>query len=143
MIRDMRWQATRCHGTVTDMRRTGTLLLLALLLTGCGHSTGNTAEGKPSASPSPSPSSPAGPRTFLAEVRAVGLGTRNVAAEADNSLLGFGNLVCSSLTVDHLSYGLETQVIVTTQPGTTNAQAETVIRSAVNNLCPTAKGLLP
>lgn len=127
------------------MRRTAASAVLAVALAGCGHGTvsAGTASPSPSPSPIPSPSPLVGSAAYLADIRAARFGDRDVAAESDESLLSFGNLVCSSLTVDHLSYGLETQVILTTQKGVTAAQADTVIRSAVNNLCPSARDQLP
>lgn len=131
------------HGA--SMKTTGLALLLAFLLTGCGVTinAGSRPSPRPSPSPSASPLPLTGPAAYLAAVRTAGLGSKDLTATTDDQLLGLGNAACTVLTDGTGTYGQVAQLTLHDVPTATSAQVDTLIRSAVNNLCPAEKGQLP
>lgn len=51
--------------------------------------------------------------------------------------------MCSGFTTDVATYGQSSQLMLDSSAKPTNAQVDTFLRSAVNNLCPTERDKLP
>jgi hypothetical protein len=85
----------------------------------------------------------AGPPAFLAEVRAMDFGDKDMASASDDALLEVGNMVCEGLGEQNLDFGRVVQVIVQTDAHPTTEQSSTLVKSAVRNLCPQHSTLVP
>lgn len=116
-------------------RRIPVLVPLLLVLAGCGG-------GGPGPTPSPTAAttSPAsGPAAFLADVDATGFGKKDTA---DPAFVDVGNVACQGLA-SGVSYGQQVSAFVTSDAGPSQRQAEVLVRSAVANLCPEYRSMLP
>jgi hypothetical protein len=110
------------------------LLLLAavLLAVGCSHNT-------PTPAATTATTAAAGPAAFLADVAHAGFGTKDAS---DPAFVNVGNTACQGLT-DGVSYGQQVTAFVESAAHPNREQAETLVRSAVRNLCPERSGMLP
>lgn len=106
-----------------------------LLLTACGGGDGPD----PTPSPSPAATTQAGPQAFLADVAAAGFGDKDAT---DPAFVTVGNTACQGLT-DGVGYGQQVQAFVSSDAKPSQDQAETLVRSAVRNLCPEYTSMLP
>lgn len=119
-------------------RAAGVLAAAVLLLAACGG-------GGSEPSPTPSPTAAAtttpasGPDAFLADITAAGFGDKDTS---DPAFLQVGNTACQGLA-DGISYGQQVQAFVESDAKPTPQQAETLVRSAVRNLCPEKSAMLP
>lgn len=129
------------------------LALSAVVAAGCGD-----ADSKPAAAPPPSTSpaaptstvAPNGPDAFVADVRAVGMQGKDMAATTDQQILAIGRQTCRvfdtqeppSPVARRGGYQALVQVLEA-QVGITEGQAETLLSSAVRNLCPENSDVLP
>lgn len=119
-------------------RRAGLLVLPLFLLAACG---GGGSEPSPTPSPTAAATTtaPAGPQAFLADVSAAGFGDKDAS---DPAFLTVGNTACQGLA-DGISYGQQVQAFIESDAKPTQAQAETLVRSAVRNLCVEYAAMLP
>ncbi len=78
----------------------------------------------------------AGPGRFIAEVRVMSFGTRDLAAASDEDLLRLGMVVCDGLGIESLGFRRVVQRLVQSEAHPTTTEATTLVRSAVRNLCP-------
>ena len=104
-----------------------------------GHGDKNPAPkvALPTVTASPTPVS--GPAAFMADVAKVGFGDKDTT---DQTFLTVGNKTCEGFN-DGISYGDQVSVYLESDAKPTQVQAETLIRSAVKNLCPEYKPMLP
>lgn len=119
-------------GIIGGMRLLPRLFLVvssAVALAGCG---GNPA-------PAPAPTASPGPAAFLADVRTAGFGSKDAT---DPDFVNVGNTACQGLA-DGVSYGQQVTAFVESDAHPSQQQAETLVRSAVRNLCPEQAGMLP
>jgi hypothetical protein len=72
----------------------------------------------------------------MADVSKVGFGNKDTTDQA------VGNKTCEAFN-DGVSYGDQVSAYLSTDAKPTQVQAETVIRSAVRNLCPEYAAMLP
>jgi hypothetical protein len=120
-----------------------------VFLAGCGSSGGThaaAATSTPAAPPttaSSSPSPAAGPPVFIADLRQAGFGDRDMQAATDDQVLSVGNAACGLFSNGTGSYGGAYQVLQKFPGAPTDAQVTTLLRSAITNLCPEHKDLLP
>jgi hypothetical protein len=82
---------------------------LALLATGCG---GGSNDDTTDATITPSSVAMAGPATFVAEVRAISFGTKDLASASDKHLVQLGTVVCDGLGIKGLGFGRVVQRLV-------------------------------
>jgi uncharacterized protein DUF732 len=78
----------------------------------------------------------AGPGRFVAEVRAMTFGSKDLAAAAEGELLRLGKVVCDGLGIEGLGFGRVVQRLVRLEAHPTTTDATAFVRSAVGNLCP-------
>jgi hypothetical protein len=130
------------------MRRIALLAVTAaVMLAGCGSGSSDaktTSAPTHSTAPSPSPTPTValtGAAGFLHDVCASGLGNKAVCNHR-RLLLGIGNAVCNGFGAN-LSYGRVATVTLRGVPDATATQADTLVQSAVRNLCPQYKADLP
>jgi hypothetical protein len=123
----------------------GLLTAAALLAAGCGaspapaaHSGGPAASSAPAASASPV----AGPEEYLREVRAAGLGDRDVSGQAQQ-IIHVGQVVCDGLRSGLLDYADSIVAIQGAGHHVTTHQATILADASIRNLCPEHSGLLP
>jgi hypothetical protein len=83
-----------------------------------------------------SSSATAGPGPFVAEVRAMTFGTKDLTAASDGDLLRLGKVVCHGLGIEGLGYARVVQRLVRSEARPTTIEARRFVRSAVRNLCP-------
>ncbi len=122
------------------MKRLGLVVVVALLLAACGGSEGQQASPTTAATTTTAPA-PGLPR-FLAEVRQAGLGDKDLADPASqNAVVELGNTICDG--IDDFGYGRVVQVVADSDSKPTPEEAATFVRSAVENLCPQHRDLLP
>jgi hypothetical protein len=124
------------------MRRLfGGIALGAVLLTGCGSdNAGQQASPTTVATTTTLPA--AGAPLFLAEVTQSGLGDKDLADPTTrNVVVELGNITCEG--VGDFGYGRAVQGILESDAKPTPEEASTFVKSAVNNLCPQYKDLLP
>jgi hypothetical protein len=118
----------------------GMALGAVLLTTGCsGDNTGQQASPTTAATTTlPA----AGAPRFLAEVAKSGLGNKDLANPTTrNAVVGLGNVTCEG--VGDFGYGKAVQGILESNANPTPEEASAFVKSAVNNLCPQYKDLLP
>ena len=107
--------------------------LLSLAGTGCDQMRNSGAADETTTSSSiPT----AGPGSFIAEVRAMSFGTRDLAAASDEDLLRLGMIVCDGLGIEGLGLRRVMQRLVQSEAHPTTTEAMAFVRSAVRNLCP-------
>jgi Protein of unknown function (DUF732) len=78
----------------------------------------------------------AGPGPFVAEVRAMTFGTKDLTAASDGDLLRLGKVVCHGLGIEGVRYARVVQRLVRSEARPTTIEARKLVRSAVRNLCP-------
>jgi hypothetical protein len=113
------------------MKYVALLGVLALPGAGCSQENNNTAETTTSLSPAT-----ARPGPFLAEVRAMTFGTKDLSAASDGELLRLGKVVCDGLGIKGLGARRVIQRLVQSQARPTSIAATAFVRSAARNLCP-------
>jgi hypothetical protein len=109
-------------------------LLGVLVLPGAGCSqenNNNTAETTTSSS-----TTTARPGPFLAEVRAMTFGIKDLSAASDGELLRLGKVVCDGLGIEGRGARRVIQRLVQSEARPTTIEATVFVRSAVRNLCP-------
>lgn len=115
-------------------------LVLVLLTAGCGGGGDDPTPSPTTAAPTTVATTPStGPQAFLDDVAAAGFGTKDATDPAFTSV---GNTACQGLA-DGVSYGQQVQAFVESDAKPTQAQAETLVRAAVRELCPEHAGMLP
>jgi hypothetical protein len=115
------------------MRHVVLLGLLGLVSTGCGQVRSNrTADVTTTSSSTPT----AGPGRFIAEVRVMSFGTRDLAAASDEDLLRLGMVLCDGLGIESLGFRRVVQRLVQSEAHPTTTEATALVSSAVRNLCP-------
>jgi len=116
----------------------GVFLLIVIAGVAAGNSADPTPKvALPTATIPPTPTS--GPAAFMADVAKVGFGDKDTT---DQAFLTVGNKMCEGFN-DGVSYGDQVSVLLESDAKPTQVQAETLIRSAVKNLCPEYKPMLP
>lgn len=91
-----------------------------------------TADVTTTSSSTPTP----GPGRFIAEVRVMSFGTRDLAAAADADLLRLGMVVCDGLGIESLGFRRVVQRLVQSEAHPTTTEATALVSSAMRNLCP-------
>lgn len=122
-----------CVGIRWLMRQVVLLGLLSLIGAGCGQARSNGAADVTTASSS---TPTAGPERFLAEVRVMSFGTRDLAAASDEDLLRLGMVVCEGLGIEGLGFRRVVQRLVQSEAHPTTSEATALVSSAARNLCP-------
>ena len=85
----------------------------------------------------------AGPAAFVAEVRAMTFGTKDLAAASDGELLRLGKVVCDGLGIEGLGFRRVVERLVQSEARPTTTEAMAFVRSAVRNLCPEQASAVP
>jgi hypothetical protein len=114
--------------------------LLALPGTGCAQESDN---GTADARTTTSSTATARPASFVAEVRVMTFGTKDLAAASDGDLLRLGKVVCDGLGIEGLGFGRVVQRLVRSEARPTTTEATTFVRSAARYLCPEHAGAIP
>jgi hypothetical protein len=114
------------------MKHAVLLGLLSLVSAGCGQVRSNGATHVTTTSSTPT----AGPGRYIAEVRAMSFGTRDLAAASDEELLRLGMVVCDGLGIEDLGVRRVVQRLVQSEARPTTTEATALVMSAVRNLCP-------
>jgi hypothetical protein len=123
------------------MKRLGLVVVVALLLAACGGSEGQQQASPTTAATTTTAPAPGLPQ-FLAEVRQAGLGDKDLADPASqNAVVELGNTICDG--IDDFGYGRIVQVVADSDAKPTPEEAATFVKSAVENLCPQHRDLLP
>jgi hypothetical protein len=107
--------------------------LLSLAGAGCDQVRSNGATDATTTSLS---TPTAEPGRFIAEVRAMSFGTRDLAAASDEELLRLGMVVCDGLGIEDLGVRRVVQRLVQSEARPTTTEATALVMSAVRNLCP-------
>jgi hypothetical protein len=110
---------------------------LCLILTGCGDS-GAPALSTPATPTTATSTAASGPDAFLADLARVGFGLKDAT---DTAFIDVGNSACRGLA-QGISFGHQVQVFLRSDAKPTRQQAETLVRSAVKNLCPEQSSML-
>ncbi len=126
------------------------LLAGGLALTACGGG-GHPAQAHArTASPSPpvaASSAQPGPQQFINEVRAAGLGDKDLTSASDRTLLSIGSDVCGALSAANgngiAGYSKIITSLVKNHAHPTVRQATVWVDSAIRNLCPENSNLMP
>ena len=113
------------------MKHAVLLGLLSLVSAGCGQVRSNGATHVTTTSSTPT----AGPGRYIAEVRAMSFGTRDLAAASDEDLLRLGMVVCDGLGIEGLGFRRVVQRLVQSEAHPTTTEATALVRSTVRNLC--------
>jgi hypothetical protein len=114
------------------MKYVALLGVLALPGAGCSQeNNNNSAETITSSS-----TATARPGPFLAEVRAMTFGIKDLSAASDGELLRLGKVVCDGLGIEGLGARRVIQRLVQSEARPTSIEATAFARSAVRNLCP-------
>jgi hypothetical protein len=119
-------------------------VVLVLVAAGCGgNGDDKQAQSAPTTAAPTSTTSPApGLPAFLADVRKAGLGTKDLdAADNQAAIIKLGNTMCDG--IGDFGYGKVVEVVQTSNAHPTPEQASEFVRSAVTNLCPEHRDLLP
>jgi hypothetical protein len=107
--------------------------ILTLPSTACGQENDNSTADATTTSPS---ATMAGPVPFIAEVRAMTFGSKDLAAASERDLLRLGKVVCDGLGIEGLGFRRVVQRLVRSEARPTTTEARAFVRSAVRNLCP-------
>jgi hypothetical protein len=81
--------------------------------------------------------------SFVAEVRAMTFGTKDLAAASAGELLRLGRVVCAGLGIEGLGFRRVVERLVRSEARPTTAEATALVRSAVRNLCPAQASAVP
>jgi hypothetical protein len=115
------------------MKHVVLLGLLTAPAAGCGEESNNdTADATTTSSFAATPRS----ALFVAEVRAMTFGTKDLAAASDGELLRLGKVVCDGLGIQGLGFRRVVQRLVRSEARPTTTEATDFVRSAVRHLCP-------
>ena len=114
--------------------------VLALPGAGCGQQSDGSAADATATSSS---TAPAGSTAFVAEVRVMTFGTKDLAAASDGELLRLGRVVCDGLGIEGLGFRRVVERLVRSEAHPTTAGATAFVRSAVRNLCPAQASAVP
>jgi hypothetical protein len=122
------------------MRRALAGLAAVLALVGCGSG----APASPSASPKPAHSATVapGPDSFLATVRKVGFGSKDVAGATDAQLILIGKDLCDGLDAGE-GYQNAIDIMITSKPKPTTHQAIVWVDATIRDLCPAHESEIP
>jgi hypothetical protein len=93
--------------------------------------------------PTSSSTAPARSTSFVAEVRVMTFGTKNLAAASEGELLRLGRVVCDGLGIEGLGFGRVVERLVESEARPTAVEARALVRSAVRNLCPAHVSAVP
>lgn len=120
----------------------GGMALGAVLLTGCGGDDAGQQASPTTVATTTTTLPAAGAARFLAEVAQSGMGNRDLADPTTrNAVVGLGNITCEA--VESFGYGQTVQGLLESDAKPTPEEASAFVKSAVNNLCPQHKDLLP
>jgi Protein of unknown function (DUF732) len=114
--------------------------LLALLGTGCDQASNDDGADVTTTATS---ATAAGPAAFVAEARAMGFGTKDLASASERELLQLGKVVCDGLGIKGVGFRRVVGRLVQSDACPTPAEATVLVRSAVRNLCPQHAGAIP
>jgi Protein of unknown function (DUF732) len=114
--------------------------LLALLGAGCNQASNDDTAAVTTTSAAVTV---AGPATFVAEARAMGFGTKDLASASERELLQLGKVVCDGLGIKGVGFRRVVGRLVQSDACPTTAEATALVRSAVRNLCPEHAGAIP
>jgi hypothetical protein len=81
--------------------------------------------------------------SFVAEVRVMPFGTKDLAAASDGELLRVGRVVCDGLGIEGVGFRRVVQRLVESEARPTASEATAFVRSAVRNLCPAHASAVP
>jgi hypothetical protein len=114
--------------------------VLALPGAGCSQERDNSTADITTTSSS---TAPARSTSFVAEVRAMTFGTKDLAAASAGDLLRLGRVVCDGLGIEGLGFRRVVQRLVESEARPTTTEATAFVRSAVRNLCPEHASAVP
>jgi hypothetical protein len=114
--------------------------LLALLGAGCNQASNDDGAAVTTTATSVTV---AGPAAFVAEARAMGFGTKDLASASEGELLQLGKVVCDGLGIRGVGFRRVVGRLVQSDACPTTAEATALVRSAVRNLCPQHAGAIP
>jgi Protein of unknown function (DUF732) len=115
------------------MKHVVLLGILTLPSTGCGQESDNSTADATTTSSS---TAMAGPVPFVAEVRTMTFGAKDLATASDRDLLRLGKVVCDGLGIEGLGFSRVVQRLVQSEARPTTTEARAFVSSAVRNLCP-------
>jgi hypothetical protein len=121
-------------------RSVALLGVLALPGTGCDQGSDNSRVDTATTSSS---TAPARSTAFVAEVRAMTFGTKDLAAASAGELLRLGRVVCDGLGIEGLGFRRVVHRLVESEARPTTSEATAFVRSAVRNLCPAHASAVP
>jgi hypothetical protein len=116
------------------------LSVLALPGGGCSQERDNSTADITTTSSS---TAPARSTSFVAEVRAMTFGAKDLAAASAGELLRLGRVVRDGLGIEGLGFRGVVERLVRSEAHPTTAEATAFVRSAVRNLCPEHAGAVP
>jgi hypothetical protein len=90
-----------------------------------------------------SSTAPARSTSFLAEVRAMTFGSKDLAASSDGDLLRLGKVVCDGLGIEGVGFQRVVERLVQSEAHPTTTEVTAFVRSAVRNLCPAHASVVP
>jgi Protein of unknown function (DUF732) len=114
--------------------------VLTLPGTGCGQESDHSPVDATTTSPS---TAPARSTSFVAEVRTMTFGTKDLAAASAGELLRLGRVVCDGLGIEGVGFRRVVQRLVESEAHPMTAEAAAFVRSAVRNLCPAQASAVP
>jgi hypothetical protein len=115
------------------MKHVVLLGILTLPTTGCGQESDHSTADATTTSSS---TAMAGPVPFVAEVRTMTFGAKDLAAASDRDLLRLGKVVCDGLGIEGLGSSRVVQRLVQSEARPTTTEARAFVSSTVRNLCP-------
>jgi Protein of unknown function (DUF732) len=121
-------------------RYVAVLGVLALPGAGCSQESDDSTVDAATTSSS---TAPARSTSFVAEVRAMTFGTKDLAAASDGELLRLGRVVCDGLDIEGVGFRRVIQRLVESEARPTTSEATAIVRSAVRNLCPEHASAVP
>jgi hypothetical protein len=117
-------------------------LLGVLTLPGAGC--GQESDDSPVEATTTSPSAATARSTaFVAQVRAMTFGTKDLAAASAGELLRLGRVVCDGLGIEGVGFRRLVERLVRSEAHPTTAEATAFVRSTVRNLCPEHASAVP
>jgi hypothetical protein len=126
---------------MTTPRGLAVLLGVGLILAACSDSSGGESTATTAATTATTVA--AGPPAFLAEVKQMEFGSKDLSGGPDDALLSLGNTVCEGLSDGGLNFGRVVQGITQSDAHPTTEEATAFASASVRHLCPQYTSALP